>query len=271
MLQSLTILTAVTSRMEGGQGGFRLSSIGTFFVLPKLRLIRGVACFEPEDDLFTNFDCPDRTSNVREIRLFRSAICPLGLRQMITACKALDKFTCDWAGISLGWVEVNFPLLRIALVDHKSTLNTLGLNTAKHYDSWPERDNGLVPPFGSSLAEFKELKTLDVPASCLIGWDEDDVGGYASLKDILPPNLEVLKINEFAPRLMDSLDDLALVCAERYPKLKKLTMSRVFPGTVDVEENLVRKFAELAPGVKVVFVDGEEVDHFDESIDVSTP
>jgi hypothetical protein len=271
MLRSLKTLTAVTSRMEGGQGGFRLSSIGTFFVLPNLRFVRGVACFEPEDDLFTDFDCPTRTSTVREIRLLRSAICPLGLRQMITACKTLDKFTCDWAGISLGWVEINFPLLTLALLNHKSTLTSIGLNTAKHYDSWPERDNGLVPPFGPSLREFEKLITLDVPASCLIGWDEDDVGGYAPLKDVLPPNIEELSINEFAPRLMELLDDFAMVCAERYPKLKKLTVSRLFSGNIKVEDKFSKKFAVLAPEVKLSFVDGKEVDHFDESIDESTP
>jgi hypothetical protein len=271
MLQSLETLTAVTSRMEGGQGGFRLSSIGTFFILPNLRTVRGVACFEPEDDLFVDFDCPTRTSTVREIRLLRSAICPLGLRQMISACKALDKFSCDWAGISLGWVEVNFPLLRTALLNHKSTLTTIGLNTAKHYDSWPERDNGLVPPFGSALTEFEMLKMLDVPASCLVGWDEDNVGGYTPLKDVLPPNIEELKINEFAPRLIEMLEDLAPVCAERYPKLKKLTVSRLFSGKLDVENNLSQKFTELAPELKLVFVDGEEINHFDDDIHGSTP
>jgi hypothetical protein len=96
MLQSLQTLTAVTSRMEGGQGGFRLPSIATFFLLPNLRRVHAAACFEPEDELFEHFDCKPSQSAVREIKFYRSAICPLGLSEMIRACKALEKFDCDW-------------------------------------------------------------------------------------------------------------------------------------------------------------------------------
>jgi hypothetical protein len=96
MLQSLQSLTAITSRMEGGQGGFRLASIATFFFLPNLRYVQAAACFEPEDELFEHFECPPSQSAVREIKFHRSAICPLGLSEMIKACKALEQFDCDW-------------------------------------------------------------------------------------------------------------------------------------------------------------------------------
>jgi hypothetical protein len=269
VLQSLETLTAVTERIEGGQGGFRLASIATFFLLPKLRRVKGVACFEPEDELFENFDCPVRTSSVRDLRLLRSAVCPKGLMQMIDACKALESFDCDWAGLNVGWVEINFPLLRGALLGHKDTLQHIRLDTAKHFDSWPERDDGLVPPFGPRLKEFNTLKTLDVPASALIGWDENNVGGYDRLRDVLPHNLEELKINEFAPRLLEMLEDLVTVCADRYPRLVKLTISRKHSGNADVEDHLQEKFAEMAPDVEVLFEDGKEVNHFEDSIDGS--
>jgi hypothetical protein len=268
-LQALESLTAVTARMEGSQGGFRLASIATFFHLPNLRKVRGVACFEPEDDLFTHFDCPPRHSAVRELDFIRSAICPLGLKEMLQACKAVEKFNNDWAGLPVGWVEVNFPLLRDALLDHKSTLKSIRLDTSKHFDSWPERDNGLVPPFGPSLKEFEELRAMNVPASCLIGWDEQAVGGYDSLQDVLPPNIEELKINESAPRLLQLIEDFAPTCATSFPRLKILTISRKLAEEIDAkaEERLKQLFAQLAEGVELLFEDGEEVDHFDEDVE----
>jgi hypothetical protein len=266
ILQKLQKLTAVTARLEGGQGGFRLASIATFFQLPNLHSVTGVAGFEPEDPLFINFDRPERSSSVKEIKFLRSAICPLGLSQMIGACKSLEVFDSDWAGLSLGWVEINFPLLREALAEHKETLTILTLDTAKHYDSWPERDDGLVPPLGHELRLFEKLRKLDVPASALIGWDENDVGGYDPLKDTLPPNLEEMKINEYAPRLLEMILDFVPTCAELLPKLKKLTISRVHSGGADVEDNLEQKFKDFAPGVELTFEDAREIDHFEGSI-----
>jgi len=184
---------------------------------------------------------------------------------MIKACKALTAFECEWAGVSLGWVEINFPLLKDALVQHKDTLEALTLDTAKHYDSWPEMDDGLIPPMGLMLRKFKKLKKLDAPASALIGWDEDGIGGYDPLKVVLPPNIEELKMNEFAPRMVEMLEDFVGCCCERCPKLKKLTISRVHAGDNDVEDDLRSKFAAMAPGVELFFEDQRDLDHFEGS------
>ncbi|TID13759.1 hypothetical protein E6O75_ATG01737 [Venturia nashicola] len=266
ILQNLERLTAVTARMEGGQGGFRLSSIASFFLLPKLRSVIAVACFEPEDDLFVNFDPPRRSSAVRELRFLRSAICPLGLKKILECCRAVEIFDCDWAGLSVGWVEINFPLLLEALEHHKNTLTELTLDTAKHFDSWPESEDGLVPPLGPALHTFENLRKLDVPASALIGYDEYSVGGYGKLKDILPPNLEELKLNEFAPRLVGMVEELVPHCTTLLPNLRKLTISRIHAGATDVEDDLERKFREMAPVVQLSFVDRREIDHFEGSI-----
>jgi hypothetical protein len=266
ILQKLEKLTAVTARLEGGQGGFRLASIASFFLLPKIRSITGVACFEPEDDLFVNFDPPRRSSTVRELRFLRSAICPLGLSEMLDCCEAVEIFDCDWAGLSVGWVEINFPLLLEGLESHKGTLTELTLDTAKHFDSWPERDDGLVPPLGPALKTFEKLRKLDVPASALIGYDESNVGGYDALKELLPPNLEELKLNEFAPRLLEMVLDLVPHVTTLVPKLRALTISRIHAGDAEVEDNLEAKLAEAAPDVKLSFVDKREIDHFDGSV-----
>jgi hypothetical protein len=269
ILQNLTTLHAVTARLEGGQGGFRLSSIAAFFHLPNLRRVVGVACFEPEDDLFRDFDCPFGESNVNDLSFVRSSICPLGLSQMLSTCKAVESFDCDWAGLSVGWVEINFPLLRGNLAMHKDHLKRLRLDSRKHYDSWPEHDDGLVPPLGTELKDFTSLIKLEAPASALMGWDEDNIGGYHELKDVLPPNLEELKINEYAPRLIEQLDKLILVCAEMYPKLKLVSISRADLDLVedgDAEKRLKQKLQDLAPELTVEFEDGSEVDHFEVSI-----
>jgi hypothetical protein len=269
ILQNLTTLHAVTARLEGGQGGFRLSSIATFFHLPNLRRVIGVACFEPEDDLFRDFNCPEKQSNVTDLNFVRSSICPLGLSQMLSACKAVESFDCDWAGFSVGWVEVNFPLLCGNLAMHKDVMKRLRLDTRKHYDSWPERDDGLVPPLGGELKAFTALTKLDAPASALIGWDEDNIGGYGELKDVLPPNLEELKINEYAPRLVEELDKFIPVFKELYPKLRRLSISRAeleLEEDGDVEERLMKKLRDLAPELRVEFEDGSEIDHFEGSV-----
>lgn len=266
ILQNLTTLYAVTSRLESGQGGFRLSSIATFFLLPNLRKVTGSACFEPEDELFEDFDCPIGSSCVSELTFVRSSICPIGVSQMLDACKAVEVLDCDWAGNSVGWVEINFPILRSNLRKHKDTLTKLRLDTRKHYDSWPERDDGLVPPLGPELREFTSLTVLEVPASALIGWDENDVGGFEDLKDVLPPNLDELKINEYAPRLVEMIEGLVLVCANNFPKLKRLVIPREQLGTEahdSLEQNLKDKFTEMAPDVFVSFEDSEDVDHFE--------
>ena len=269
ILQNLTTLHAVTSRLEGGQGGFRLSSIATFFHLPNLKRIVGVACFEPEDDLFRDFDCPLGDSNVTDLTFIRSSICPLGLSQMLSACKIVENFDVDWAGLSVGWVEINFPLLRGNLAMHKDHMKRIRMDTRKHYDSWPERDDGLVPPLGPELKGFHALTKLDVPASALIGWDEDEVGGYSALSEVLPSNIEELKINAYAPRLVEELKRFIPLCAEMYPKLRQLQISRTdleVEEDGNTEERLKQMLRDLAPDVRFEFEDGSEIDHFEGSI-----
>jgi hypothetical protein len=269
ILQNLTTLHAVTARLEGGQGGFRLSSVATFFHLPNLRRVVGVACFEPEDDLFRDFDCPLGDSGVIDLNFVRSSICPLGLSQMLSACKKVVSFDCDWAGLSVGWVEINFPLLRGNLAMHKQHLKKIRLDTRKHYDSWPERDDGLVPPLGDELKGFTALTKLDVPASALIGWDEDHNGGYSGFADVLPPNIEELTINEHAPRLVEELERFIPVCAELYPKLKRLSIPRAeldMEEDGDAEERLRQMLKDLVPHMRFEFEDGSELDHFEGSI-----
>lgn len=269
ILQNLTTLHALTARLEGGQGGFRLSSIATFFHLPNLRHVVGVACFEPEDDLFRDFDCPLGESNVNDLTFVRSSICPLGLSQVLSACKKVENFDCDWAGLSVGWVEINFPLLRGNLAMHKQHLKRMRLDTRKHYDSWPERDDGLVPPLGPELKSFAALIKLDVPASALIGWDEDHNGGFSGFADVLPAQLEELTINEYAPRLVEELDDFLPHIADLYPKLRRIVISRSeldLEEDGDAEERLKQKAWDVAPDVDFVFEDGVEVDHFEGSI-----
>ena len=159
--------------------------------------------------------------------------------------------------------------MRAALAKHKSTLTKLRLDTRKHYDSWPERDDGLVPPLGSELKQFTALIRVEAPASALIGWDENNVGGYDALTSVLPPNIEELKINEYAPRLINMLDSFVTICSEMYPNLRRLTISRV-PNEIEeggeVEQRLKKSFRDLAPELWVSFEDGSEIDHFEGSV-----
>lgn len=270
ILQKLTTFHALTSRLEGGQGGFRLSTIAAFFHLPKLQRVVALACFEPEDDLFKDFDCPIGESAVSDITFVRSSICPLALSQVLSACKTVESLDCDWAGLSVGWVEINFPLLRGNLAMQKNHLKRLRLDTRKHYDSWPERDDGLVPPLGSELKEFSVLTKLDVPASALIGWDENHVGGYSALSEVLPPNIEELKINEWTPGLVEELDNFIPLIPELYPKLRQLNVSRaeleLEEEDDEQEERLQQMMRKYAPDVSFVFEDEREMDHFEGSI-----
>ena len=84
----------------------------------------------------------------------------------------------------MGWVQVNFPLLRQALWEQSSSLKTLSLDTRKHFDSWPEHENGLAPALGS-LLKFSALEVLDILALVLMGWAADEFDGeHIELVDI---------------------------------------------------------------------------------------
>ncbi|KAF2399027.1 hypothetical protein EJ06DRAFT_557542 [Trichodelitschia bisporula] len=258
-LQALRRLKAVSTRMEGGQGGFRLSSIAPFFHLPRLEYVTGHVCFEPEDGHFVDFDCPAGTSSVSHIVFQRSSVCPRGMGQMVRACRGLRTFDCDWAGESVGWVEINFGDLKAALEQHKHTLERLRLDTRKHFDSWPERDDGLVLPLGR-LDEFEELKVLEVPASALIGWDEHGVGGFPPLVDVLPPRIEELRLNEGAPGAQEAVVQLASRCLE-YPSLRTVVIC-LSAGWEEGAEEMRGRLGWGNHGLEIWFEDGSEVDHF---------
>lgn len=263
VLQNLRTLVATSARLEGGQGGFRLSAIAPFFRLPNLHTFKGNVCHEPEDGLFAGFDCPARSSAVTKLGFEHSAICPAALRLMIGACARLEHFACDWAGAVVGWVEVNFPLLLQALWEHRESLKTLTLETRKHFDSWPEHDDGLVPPLGS-LKEFTNLEVLDVPASALIGWDEDGFIGHESLGDVLPPKIRELRINQVAPRVYEHLGDLAVVCDEKFPGLKRIILCEL-DGHMDLsplEADLRKRFEDVGADVDFAIEYLGEPSHF---------
>jgi hypothetical protein len=209
------------------------------------------------------FDCPARSSAVTKLEFDHSAICPAALRLMIGACARLEHFACDWAGAVVGWVEVNFPLLLQALWEHGESLKTLTLETRKHFDSWPEHDDGLVPPLGS-LKEFANLEILDVPASALIGWDEDGFSGHESLGDVLPPKIRELRINQVAPRVYEHLSDLAAVCNEKFPGLKRIILCEL-DGQMDLsplEADLRKRFDDMGADVDFAIEYLGEPSHF---------
>ena len=264
VLQNLHTLVATSPRLEGGQGGFRLSAIAPFFRLPSLHTFKGCVCHEPEDNFFTGFDCPERSSTVTMLTLEHSAICPLALKFMILACARLEHFACDWAGTAVGWVEVNFPLLCQALWEHRSSLKTLSLDTRKHFDSWPEHENGLVPALGS-LQKFSSLEVLDVPASALMGWPEDGFdGGYTELADVLPPAIRELRINQVAPRVYERLSLLAKVCADKFPELRRIVLCEI-PEHMDLaplEADLRKNFYEAGAEVDFEIEYLGELSHF---------
>jgi len=256
ILQNLRHLVATSSRLEGGQGGFRLGAISTFFRLPQLTTFSGNVCHEPEDGFFDGFDCPERSSTVTTLSFHHSAVCPMALKLMVCACARLEHFSCDWAGTAVGWVEVNFPLLKAALREHRASLRTLTLDTREHFDSWPEHDDGLVPALGS-LEDFALLEALDVPASALIGWDEADVASQAAgaaLLDVLPPRVRELRVNQVAPRVYEHIAALAEVCNERFPELRRVVLVEMLESidSGGVEADLRKAFGDWRTDVDFV-------------------
>ena len=264
VFQKLCTLVATSSGLEAGQGGFRLSAIAPFFRLPSLHSFKGCVCHQPEDNRFTGFDCPERSSTVTMLTFQHSAICPLALKYLILACTRLEHFACDWAGTVVGWVEVNFPLLRQALWEQRSSLKTLSLNTRKHFDSWPWHENGLVPELGS-LQKFPALEVLDVPASALIGWSEDGYdGGDTKLADVLPPAIRELRINMVAPRVYEHLGSLAKVCAVKFPELRRIVQCEVeeHRELSPLEADLRKNFDEAGADVSFEIEYLGELSHF---------
>lgn len=95
--------------------GFVCPQSHPFFRLPSLHTFKGCVCHEPEDNFFTGCHCPERSSAVTVLTFQHSAIYLLALKSTILTRAHLEHFACDWAGTVVGWVEVNFPLLRQAL------------------------------------------------------------------------------------------------------------------------------------------------------------
>lgn len=262
ILQNLNTLIATSSRLEGGQGGFRIASIAPFFRLPKLQEFKGNVCYEPEDGLFVGFDCPERTASVTKLDFQHSAICPAGLNLLIGACARVEHFSCDWAGTTVGWVELNFPLLLQALWEHRESLKTLSLDARKHFDSWQEHDDGLVPPLGS-LKEFTELEVVDVPGSALIGWDENGFESH-DLKTVLPPKIRELRINQVAPRVYEHISRVAEVCNEEFPGLKRIILCELqdHAESMTLEMDVRKRFDDVGTEVDFAIEYMGEPSHF---------
>lgn len=260
-LQNLRKFTGIYYNFDGeSQGGFELAPISSLFRLPKIQSIYAIACLEPEDDAFRGFDCEEGTSNVVEIQFHRSSVCPKAMSLMLAAPRALKRFYCDWGGHTVGWSEINFPTIGRALQKQARSLESLTLDVKKHYHTWPEAEDGLVPPLGS-FAGFERLTHIDVPGAALIGWDEASVGGYARLMDILPTCIATLKVNQWTPGIGEQLQELADVVIANFPDLQEICLEG--PPEDVSEVKLQKLFNARGSQVTVRISDGDEVNHFE--------
>lgn len=259
-LQNLRSFTSVYNFDGAKQGGFELAPISSLFRLPKIESIHAVACLEPEDNAFRGFDCPEGTSTVTEIEFRRSSVCPKAMSLMIGACRGLKHFYCDWGGHTVGWSEVNFPTVGAALRKQEHSLESLVLDVRKHYHTWPEEEDVLIPPLGS-FAGFRCLTSISAPGAALVGWDEGRVDKYPELSEILPPSLRSLRINQWAPEFDQHLEKLSDVVVATLPNLREISLEGA-PEAVSGEE-LQRTFDSKGARVKLHVTGGDEVDHFE--------
>lgn len=261
-LQNLRKFTGIYYNFDGSvEGGFELRPISCLFSLPNIETVNGIACLEPEDAAFRNFDCPEGTSSVEHIEFRRSSICPKAMGLMVGACRALKSFYCDWGGHTVGWSEINFPTVGTALRKQEHSLEKLTLDVRKHYDVWPEQEDVLIPPLGS-FSGCQHLTHIEAPAAALIGWDEGRVDGFPMLHEVLPYSLETLIVNQWSPGIIEHLEKMSELCATMFPNLKSITLHSALHADQESEEKMQTQFTKAGSEVAINFIDSGEVDHF---------
>jgi hypothetical protein len=194
---------------------------------------------------------------VREVVLHMCNFAPSHLDSVLSHHTNLKQFTCRW-GLNTGAVAVhhalNFrshpidlPALRLSLSKHKSTLESIVLDTLE--SGWMIPMDQDIPAIGS-LRDFIALKLLDVSGLVILGdYGDDSELEQPRLAHILPESLERLTIRaEWDEDVEEAMYNLRNDCREWLPNLKFIDCSWR-PASNTTVETFVQDFA--AAGIEL--------------------
>jgi hypothetical protein len=230
---------------------------------------------DPMLDLVWDSSVPPRSSPVEKLYIGNSYIDSKPLACLIRSIQALQGFCFDFDDAvrnesytlyETDVPELHYPALATALLEHKDTLEELGINdnSDPHLNEMYEID----PESLGSLHELYKVRVLDVDLECFGGVDVDFNQGAdvehlfttvvrpADLAQNLPAALEqlTLTINEecdtpYERFWINSLEDLAKTVRTSLPALKRINVQRrdgcgIRPENETDVERLVQMFAD---------------------------
>lgn len=218
---------------EGSKTHYMAKELLPFFSLPAMREFIGSGICESENEnyeepVFTVFG--PGTSTITKINFggyYRNNGCK-GFTDFIHSCAKLEIFDYQHDNIAIwGYSHLDIrPLLFYkALCSHKGTLRELRLNNQGESDPMRdhEENDGRWDGFGS-LAEFHQLRELQIPVHILLQFDTTDQPGV-SLVEVLPSSLEYLNLAYCGEKdfevVIENLRTL-LAKREQFPNIKKL-------------------------------------------------
>ncbi|KAL6236466.1 hypothetical protein BDW75DRAFT_229521 [Aspergillus navahoensis] len=213
----LSNLREITVEWWDSQGGIGTDHVLPIFRLPSLRSFHGkmICDGDSNDDFNDNDDAFDAAgyipgnagqSSVTHIDL-RSSCSRKGFADLINAPKRLESFVFEHSNDPNDSEDENvyasqfYPPLR----KHRDSLQEIVLayneSTDDEYDGWD---------YIGSFVDFTALKKLHIRATSILDWEQWGAGEEASrntLKDVLPPSLEILIIDGMQRAHMEELAD----------------------------------------------------------------
>lgn len=229
-------LSSVNTDKEGGYGtsGFPLDRTAAWLFLPSVESLDLSSCkmnrFSPYS-MFTNLSgqtynksrlhkrLPPRLSVASLTSItFRDSVVDMdALYDMLSHCKSLKSFDFQWDGPGFGSSQIDYGKVGRALQTQKHSLETLMLDITKAIDDYGptmEKIKYRIDSLGL-LQNFKKLSYVDVPGLAIVGWKTP-----WGLNEILPPNIQTLKIQSIGYNPLYQIEELARVAPESFRSLQ---------------------------------------------------
>ena len=159
---------------------------------------------------------------------FRDSVVDMdALYDMLSHCKSLKSFDFQWGSpdfdtfdfdsLDFGSRQIDYGKVGRALQTQKHSLETLMLDATKAIDDYGpamEKIKYRIDSLGS-LQNFKKLSYVDVPGLAIMGWKIS-----LGLDEVLPPNIQTLKIQSIGYNPLYQIEELARVAPESFRSLR---------------------------------------------------
>ncbi|XTI84487.1 hypothetical protein V2W45_1465548 [Cenococcum geophilum] len=217
---------------DGAKRRFALNSTAAWLFLPSVESLDLSGCimdkFCPYAISISSSDQPYERPRIHE-RLppelsvvsltsitFRDSVVHMdALYDMLSHCKSLKSFDFQWDGPEIGPGDYDYGKVGRALRTQKHSLETLRFDATKViYEYDPVILKHCMVDSFESLKFFEKLSYVDVPGLATIKLEI-----LLGLDEILPPNIQTLKIQSIGYNDLYQIEELARVAPERFRSL----------------------------------------------------